>query len=79
MMSSCRIARRRGDHDSVDKFAKFDKPVQRQPRMNYNLREAWVGRHPSREKECRSVLPPHEDMFNVTVLILTGQNKCLPE
>jgi hypothetical protein len=78
MMSSCGIAHGRGDHDSVDKLAQFDKPMHRQPRINYNSSQAGLGGHPGREKECRSVFPPHEDMFDAAMLILTGQNKCLP-
>jgi len=77
-MSSCGIARGRGNHDSVDKLAQFDKPMHRQPRINYNPSQAGLGSHPGREKECRSIPPPHEDMFDAAVLILTGQNKCLP-
>src|SRR5262249_28735209 len=71
-------ARGRGNHDSVDKLAQFDKPMHRQPRINYNPSQAGLGSHPGREKECRSIPPPHEDMFDAAVLILTGQNKCLP-
>jgi hypothetical protein len=79
MMSSCGIARGRGNHDSVDKLAEFDKPIHRQRRINYNLPEAGLGRHPGRKNECRSVLSPHEDMFDAAMLILTGQNKSLSD
>jgi len=72
MMSSCGIARRGDDHDSVDKLAEFDKPIHRQPRINYNPCKARLDRHPGGKNECRSVLPPHEDMFDAAVLILTG-------
>jgi hypothetical protein len=79
MRSSCGIAREGGGHDSVDNLADFDKPIHRQPWMNYNLSQARFRCHPRRKNECRSVLPPHENVFNAAVLILTGQNKCLPE
>jgi hypothetical protein len=80
MMSSCGggIARRRGDHDSVDKIAEFDKPIHWQPRISYNSRQARLARHPGRKNECRSVFPPHEYMFDAAVLIPAGQNKGLP-
>ena len=79
-MSSCGggIARRRGDHDSVDKLAEFDKPIHWQPRISYNCRQAGLARHPGRKNECRSVFPPHEYMFDAAVLIPAGQNKGLP-
>jgi hypothetical protein len=79
MMSSCGgIARRRGDHDSVDKFAEFDKPIHRQPQISYNCCQAGLARHPGRKNERRSVFPPHEYMLNAAVLIPSGQNKGLP-
>jgi hypothetical protein len=79
-MSSCGggIARRRSDHDSVDKLAEFDKPIHWQPRISYNFRQASFARHPGRKNECRSVFPPHEYMFDAAVLIPAGQNKRLP-
>lgn len=79
-MSSCGsgVARRRGDHDSVDKLAEFDKPIHWQPRISYNSRQARLARHPGRKNECRSVFPPHEYMFDAAVLIPAGQNKGLP-
>jgi hypothetical protein len=79
MMSSCGIGRRQGDHDSVDNLADFDKPIHWQPWMNYNLSQAEIRCHPRGKNECRSVLPPHEDMFDSAMLILTGQAKCLPD
>src|SRR5258708_33552488 len=53
MMSSCGggIARRRGDHDSVDKLAEFDKPIHWQPRISYNSRQPGLGRHPGRKND----------------------------
>jgi hypothetical protein len=79
MMSSCRIARRRGDHDSVDNIANFDKPIHRQPWMSYNLSKAWIRCHPRGKNECRSVLLPHENMFDAAMLILPRQDQCLAE
>lgn len=61
------------------KLAEFDKPIHRQPRINYNLPQAGLGRHPGRENECRSVLPSDEDVFDAAVLIMTGENKGLPD
>jgi hypothetical protein len=79
-MSSCDggIARRRGDHDSVDKLAQFDKPIHWQPRISYNSQQAGLASHPGRKNECRTVFPPHEHMFDTAVLIPARQNKCLP-
>ena len=78
-MSSCGggIARRRGDHDSVDKIAEFDQQIHWQPRISYNSRQAGLARHPGRKKECRTVFPPHEYMFDTTVLVPASQNKGL--
>jgi hypothetical protein len=79
MMSSCGgIGRGRGDHDSVDKLAEFDKPIHWQPRISYNCCQAGLARHPGRKNECRSVFPPHEYMFDAAVLIPASQNKGLP-
>jgi hypothetical protein len=74
MMSSCGggIARRRGDHDSVDKLAEFDKSIHWQPRISYNSRQAGLARHPGRKNECRSVFPPHEYMLDAAMLIPAG-------
>ena len=79
-MSSCGggIARRRGDHDSVDKVAQFDKPIHRQPRISYNSRQPGTARHPGRKNERRTVCPPHVYMFDTAVLIPASQNKGLP-
>jgi hypothetical protein len=78
-MSSFGVARRGDDHDSVHKLAEFDKPIHRQPRISYNLRQARLGRHPGGENKRRSILPPHKDMFDAAVQVLTGQNKRLPD
>jgi hypothetical protein len=80
MMFSCGggIARRRGDHDSVDKLAEFDKPIHWQPRISYNSRQAGLARHPSRKNECRTVLAPDEYVFDTAVFIPACQNKGLP-
>ncbi len=79
-MSSCGggIARRGGDHDSVEKLAEFDKPIHWQPRISYNSRQAGLARHPGRKNECRSIAPPRENMFETAVLIAAGQYKGLP-
>ena len=79
-MSSCGggFARRRSDHDSVDKLAEFDKPIHWQPRISYNFCQAGLARHPGRKNERRSVFSPHEHMFDAAVLIPAGQNKGLP-
>jgi hypothetical protein len=79
MISSCGIARTRGDHDSVDNLADFDKTIHWQPRMNYNLSQTGIRCHPRWKNECRSVLPPHKDMFDAAMLILTRQDQCLAE
>jgi len=65
---------RRGNHDSVDKLAEFDKAdswaaADQQPCASL----AW--HHPGGEQECRFVLPSDEDMFDASMLILTGQTK----
>jgi hypothetical protein len=65
--------------DSVDKFAEFDKTTHRQPRIGYDLRRARIGRDPGGENECRSVFPPHEDMFDAAMLVPAAENKCLPD
>jgi len=76
MMFSCGggIARRRGDHDSVDKVAEFDKAIHWKLRICYNLRQAVLARHPGRKNECGTVFPPHEYMFDTAMLVPTGQN-----
>src|ERR1700730_14510904 len=79
MMLSCGggIARRRGDHDSVDKLAEFDKPIHWKLRICYNSRQAVLARHPGRKNECGTVFPPHEYMFDTAVLVPASQNKGL--
>ena len=79
MMSAFGIVRRRGDHDCVDKLAEFDEPIHRQTRISYNLRQARLHHHPDGKNEGSSVLSPHQDVFDAAVLILTSQNKCLPD
>jgi hypothetical protein len=71
------IARRRGDHDSVDKLAEFDKPIHWKLRTCYNSRQAVLARHPGRKNECGTVFPPHEYVFDTTVLVPASQNKGL--
>ena len=80
MMSSCGggIARRRGDHDSVDKLAEFDKPVHWQPWISYNSRKAGLARHPGRKNECRTVIAPDQYVFDAAVLIPASQDEGLP-
>jgi len=78
-MSSCGgIARRRGNHDSVDKLAEFDKLSHRESWISDNSHQASLARHPGRKNESRTVLPAYEHMFHTAVLIPTGQNKGLP-
>jgi hypothetical protein len=77
MMSSCcgGIACSRGDHDSVDKLAEFDKPIHWQLRISYNTRQGGLARHPGRKNECCTVFPSHEYVFDTVVLIPASQNK----